>query len=256
MLCFFMLESRLFSSQVNFMVSIVTTVGNFVNVHRWERMTARGWKVRFDRLSARLRGGGGCPFRQGFAPPCGRNARLWEGVAVSGLCHPAQIRRGRRSRGRERMVGARVEGGNEFPSQYMEVLRTGADDGAWGEVRSGVGEGEKPSTNEEPRINEWTARGRKVTSRWGRVSVSTGLRPSLRSQRKALGGVWRSTDSVTPPKYGGAGGLTDGNGWTARGWKEPRSDWLEQLACPLGPSRSAPVGLPRGEGVGSVSFLG
>jgi len=122
------------------------------------------------------------------------NARLWEGCGGQRTLS--------RNRGWERMVGARVEGGNEFPSQYMEVLRTGADDSAWGEVRFGVGEGEKPSTNEEPRINEWTARGRKVTSRWGRVSVSTGLRPSLWSQRKALGGVWRSMDTVTESRTG------------------------------------------------------
>jgi len=38
------------------------------------------------------------------------------------------------------MVGARVEGGNQFPSQYMEVLQTGADDGVRVEVRFGVGE--------------------------------------------------------------------------------------------------------------------
>gem|GEM_PF-6740394 len=36
--------------------------------------------------------------------------------------------------------------------------------------------------------NGWTARGWKVALGWGRVSVLTGLRPSLRSQRKALGG--------------------------------------------------------------------
>ena len=41
--------------------------------------------------------------------------------------------------------GVVVNGGNEFPSQCMEVLRTGTDDGA---------RVEKPSTNEEPRINE------------------------------------------------------------------------------------------------------
>jgi hypothetical protein len=35
--------------------------------------------------------------------------------------------------------GARVEGGNEFPSQGMKALRAGTDDGARVEVRFGVG---------------------------------------------------------------------------------------------------------------------
>ncbi|MFZ5909672.1 MAG: hypothetical protein ACOYYU_06625, partial [Chloroflexota bacterium] len=58
-----------------------------------------------------LRGGGGCP--------CGR---LW---VVNGG---------------NTLAGTR-EGGNEFPSQYMEVLRTGADDGARVEGHCGVEEG-------------------------------------------------------------------------------------------------------------------
>jgi len=57
-----------------------------------------------------LRGGGGCPFQRGFVPAFGRNARLWDGVVVNGLCHPAKVRRGRRNRGRERIDGARGEG--------------------------------------------------------------------------------------------------------------------------------------------------
>jgi len=77
-------------------------------------------EVGFDRLNhqlnPRLRGGGGCP--------CG-------GVVVNGLCHPAKEQRGRRSRGWER----------------REVAS------GWGRVSVRRG-GEKPSTNERPRINE------------------------------------------------------------------------------------------------------
>jgi len=48
-------------------------------------------------------GWGGCPFSQGSTQGFGR------GLAVHGLCHPAKVHRGRRSRGRERMDGARLE---------------------------------------------------------------------------------------------------------------------------------------------------
>jgi len=88
-----------------------------------------------------LRTGGGCPFRQGFVPAWGRNAKLWEGVAVNGLCHPAKVRRGRRTHGREWMVGARGEGG--LPYGY-----------------------------DVDRLNP-------SASGWVKVSVSTGLRPCL-----------------------------------------------------------------------------
>ncbi len=83
---------------------------------------------------------------------------------VNGLCHPAKVRRGRRSHGRERMDGARKKQNGTrrtrinadehrfslcFPRQsaLVRVL-----------LNFGLGEGEKPSTNEEPRINGWTAR--------------------------------------------------------------------------------------------------
>jgi len=89
---------------------------------------------------------GGCPFRHGFAPPCGRNARLWEGVVVNGLCHPAKVRRGRRSHGRERMGGTQVDGrfgGGGCVGQRTLSRNHGRKrmNGARVEVRFGVGEG-------------------------------------------------------------------------------------------------------------------
>jgi len=68
--------------------------------------------LRLRKFLFSLRAGGGCPFRQGFDKLNHQlNARIWESVAVNGLCHPAQIQRGRRTHGLERMDGAQVEGG-------------------------------------------------------------------------------------------------------------------------------------------------
>jgi len=46
-----------------------------------------------------------------------------------------------------------------------------------------------------------------------------------------------------------------GEGEGVRAGGKPHPDWVERSACPLGPSRSAPVELPRGEGMRLVSFL-
>jgi len=95
----------------------------------------------FDRVSTssttcstqRLRGGRGCP--------CGG---LWVSAGVSvcaesvnGLCHPAQIRRGRRNHGRKRMDGMQV--GVRFG---LGAAVPAAGCGFWGACLWG-----KPSTN-------------------------------------------------------------------------------------------------------------
>jgi hypothetical protein len=78
---------------------VVVNGGNEFPSQRWksfglERMTARGVS----------------PFRHGFAPPCGRNARLWGG-------------------------GGCPCGGVWWSTDFVTESRTGTDDGARVEVR-------------------------------------------------------------------------------------------------------------------------
>jgi hypothetical protein len=114
-------------------------------------------------------------------------AREWKSVLGRGRLSAStgSARRVRR--------GVVVNGGNEFPSRYMEVLRTGTDDGArvespfrhgFASQRKALGRG-RLSVRRGWVVNGWRADER-VMAREGK-SVSTRLRPSLRSQRKALG---------------------------------------------------------------------
>jgi len=108
-----------------------------------------------------LRGGGGCPFRRGFVPAWGRNARLWEGCGGQRALS--------RNHGRERIDGAQT-----IPKRDAENADKRGRTRKFFSVFSA-------SISARPRPSEFGLGDAKQ-------SVSTRLRPSLRSQRKALGG--------------------------------------------------------------------
>ena len=160
--------------------------------------TMCGWESR--------RGGGGCP--------CG-------GVVGFG----GRVRGGKPSTNETTMRNGRCTNGSGFDRVYptgtmstssttclTQRLRAGEGcpcGGLW--VSAGAAVGESRPRMKSTMSNERCAN----VSRFGMGEAVPATGCGFRRAR-----LWGgSTNFVTPPKYGGAGGLTDGNGRMARGWK-------------------------------------